>query len=91
MYSDFQRLVLNALRENDEMVRLYISKSEFMSEPLAYIRRVETSGQTIVIMDADRPTVEISRYRSRQRSPLETLKGSVISYIDPLEPVDWSE
>lgn len=73
------------------MFHLYISKSEFMLKPLAYIQRVEASGQKVVITESGEPTIEIRRYRSGKRPPLEILRGSVVSYINPLEPVSWTE
>lgn len=69
-----------------------ISKSEFKAKALEFLRQVEVSGKSVVITDRGRPTVEIRRYRADQREPLEILKGSVLAFKDPLEPVatdDW--
>ncbi len=69
-----------------------ISKSEFKAKALEFLRQVEVSGKSVVITDRGRPTVEIRRYRGDNRKPLEILKGSVIGFKDPLEPVatdDW--
>jgi antitoxin (DNA-binding transcriptional repressor) of toxin-antitoxin stability system len=69
-----------------------ISKSEFKARALEFLRQVEVSGKSVVITDRGRPTVEIRRYRADQREPLEILKGSVLAFKDPLEPVatdDW--
>ena len=46
----------------------------------------------MVVTDHGKPTVEIRRYRSDQRSPLERLKGSVVDFNRPTDPVaedDW--
>ena len=69
-----------------------VTKSEFKAKALEYFRDVEKSGRTIVVTDRGQPTVEIRRFRSDERSPLDKLKGSVVELIDPTEPVavdDW--
>lgn len=74
------------------MQQEHVTKSQFKAKALEYMRRVETSGESLVITDRGQPTVEIRRYRSDQRSPLETLKGSVVDFDAPTEPVaedDW--
>ncbi|TGG93629.1 type II toxin-antitoxin system Phd/YefM family antitoxin [Natronospirillum operosum] len=74
------------------MKQEHVSKSRFKAMALEYMRRVETSGESVVITDRGQPTVEIRRYRSDRRSPLETLKGSVVDFNAPTDPVaedDW--
>lgn len=69
-----------------------VTKSQFKARALEYFRQVETSGEAVVITDRGHPTVEVRRYRSDQRSPLEKLKGSVVEFREPTEPVaedDW--
>jgi antitoxin (DNA-binding transcriptional repressor) of toxin-antitoxin stability system len=69
-----------------------ISRSEFKARALEFLRQVEVSGKSMVITDRGRSTVEIRHYRADKREPLEILKGSVIEFKDPLEPVatdDW--
>lgn len=59
---------------------------------LEYLRRVESTGEALVITDHGRPTVEIRRFRGVQQDPLERLRGSVAEYRSPLAPVteeDW--
>lgn len=68
-----------------------VSKTEFKARALEYFRQVEAKGKTIIVTDKGRPTVQIRRYRRDDRPPLERLKGSVIEYIDPLEPVGEME
>ena len=70
----------------------HVTKSQFKARALEYMRQVETSGESVVITDRGQPTVEIRRYRSDQRSPLEKLRGSVVEFEAPTEPVaedDW--
>lgn len=69
-----------------------ISKSEFKAKALEYLRHVEASGESLIVTDHGKPSIEVRRYHSKERSPLEILKGSVVEYIDPTEPVgeeDW--
>lgn len=74
------------------MQQEHVTKSQFKAKALEYFRQVETSGETVVVTDRGHPTIEIRRYRTDQRSPLEKLRGSVVEYKAPTEPVaedDW--
>jgi antitoxin (DNA-binding transcriptional repressor) of toxin-antitoxin stability system len=69
-----------------------VSKSQFKAKALEFFRQVEASGEPIVITDNGRPTLEVRRYRQPARDPLAVLRGSVLRYDDPMEPVaeeDW--
>lgn len=69
-----------------------VTKSRFKAQALEYFRRVEASGQSVVITDRGKPTIEVRRYRHPQRTPLERLRGSVIELERATEPVaddDW--
>jgi antitoxin (DNA-binding transcriptional repressor) of toxin-antitoxin stability system len=69
-----------------------VSKSQFKAKALEFFRQVEASGTPIVITDNGRPTLEIRRYQQPIRDPLDVLRGSVLRYDDPMEPVaeeDW--
>ncbi|MHB1528182.1 MAG: type II toxin-antitoxin system Phd/YefM family antitoxin [Acidiferrobacteraceae bacterium] len=69
-----------------------VSKSQFKAKALEFLRQVEATGEPVVITDNGRPTIEVRRFRSDQRAPLERLRGSVIQYESPTEPVgedDW--
>jgi antitoxin (DNA-binding transcriptional repressor) of toxin-antitoxin stability system len=68
------------------------SKSEFKAKALEILRRVETTGEPVLVTDHGKPTIEVRRHRSLERSPLDLLRGSVVDYLDPTEPVgeqDW--
>jgi antitoxin (DNA-binding transcriptional repressor) of toxin-antitoxin stability system len=74
------------------MDRKKVSKTQFQAQPLVLLRRVETSGEPLVITDNGRPTVEIRRFRPADQNPLDRLKGSVAEYHAPVEPTgeqDW--
>lgn len=70
-----------------------VSKSQFKARALEYFRLVETQGEPLVVTDHGVPTLEIRRYQtSAARPPLERLRGSVLRYDQPTEPVaenDW--
>lgn len=82
------------LRDHGDVMREEVSKSKFKARALELFRRVETSGESVVVTDHGKPTIEVRPYRELTRSPLERLKSSVINYKDPMEPVgvdDWEE
>jgi antitoxin (DNA-binding transcriptional repressor) of toxin-antitoxin stability system len=69
-----------------------VSKSQFKAKALEFFRQVEAGGEPIVITDNGRPTLEIRRYQPPIHDPLAVLRGSVLRYDDPTEPVgeeDW--
>ncbi|MCP5460090.1 MAG: type II toxin-antitoxin system Phd/YefM family antitoxin [Gammaproteobacteria bacterium] len=69
-----------------------VSKSQFKAKALELLRRVEASGEPIIVTDNGQPVVEVRRYRADNRTPLERLRGSVVEFKAPTEPVadgDW--
>jgi len=64
-----------------------VSKTEFKSKALEYFRQVESSGESVVVTDHGKPAIEVRMYRSSQRAPLDILRGSVIRYDNPTDPV----
>lgn len=69
-----------------------VSKSQFKAKALEIFRRIENSGESVVITDYGRPTLEVRPYRPTDRDPLDVLRGSVKRYEQPTEPVcedDW--
>jgi prevent-host-death family protein len=68
-----------------------VSKSQFKPKALAYLREVEETGEALVITDHGRPVVRIAPY-APAAATLERLRGCVIRYDHPTEPValeDW--
>ncbi len=58
------------------------------------MRQVEHTGQAIIITDHGRPTLELRPYLADRVNddPLICLKGTVLKYTDPTEPIsedDW--
>jgi len=69
-----------------------VSKSQFKAKALEYFRRVEASGEPVIVTDNGQPAIEVRRYRDDSRSPLERLQGSVVTFDDPTAPIadeDW--
>jgi prevent-host-death family protein len=69
-----------------------VSKSKFKPKALEYFRRVEETGEAIVITDKGRPVLKIVPYRETKANPRARLRGSVLRYVRPTEPVgtaDW--
>lgn len=73
----------------------WVSKSQFKAHALALFREIETSGQALVVTDHGRPALEVRPYRPAPAvnpDPLADLRGLVLHYNDPFEPVaegDW--
>ena len=73
-------------------MEMRISKSKFKAKALEYFRAIEQSGESIIITDHGRPALEIRPYKEVEKDPLENLRGSVLHYEQPTEPVavdDW--
>jgi predicted nicotinamide N-methyase len=68
-----------------------VSKSQFKAKALEYFRRIETSGQSLVVTDHGRPTLEVRRYRGVERKPLDVLRASVVRYDNATDPVAEQE
>ncbi len=69
-----------------------VSKSEFKSKALEFFRQVEASGESVIVTDHGKPSLEVRPYRSLERKPLDILRASVVRYIDPTAPIaqdDW--
>lgn len=70
----------------------HVSKSEFQAHALELVREVEESGSTLIVMDEGEPIVEVRRVEKPAKDPLEELRGSVLFYERPFDPVgeeDW--
>ena len=71
-----------------------VSKSQFKAKALEYFRQVEATGESVIVTDHGKPTLEVRPYRDNKRNPFEILRGSVVRYDDPVEPVamdEWEE
>jgi prevent-host-death family protein len=69
-----------------------ISKAHFKARALEILRQVETTGEPILITDRGRAVLKIAPYFGDDDAVLASLRGSVLRYEDPTEPVatdDW--
>lgn len=69
-----------------------VSKSEFKAKALEYFRQIEASGVSVIVTDHGKPALEVRPYRGEDRHPLDILRGTVVRYEKPTEPVaesDW--
>ena len=65
----------------------FVSKSTFKSNASAYFREVEGTGKALVITDQGKPVLKLVPYGDDPAEILRSLRGTVIRYLDPLEPV----
>jgi len=72
------------------MNQLTISKSKLKPRLLEILREVERSRKELVITDHGRPVLKILPYSPKPSETLKTLRGSVVKYTDPTEPVESS-
>ncbi|CAN7343256.1 type II toxin-antitoxin system Phd/YefM family antitoxin [Phyllobacterium sp. LjRoot231] len=73
------------------MDRNQVSKSEFKAKALEFFRQVESSGESLVVTDHGKPVLEVRPYRAIKRDLLEILRGSVVRYDRPTDPVADNE
>jgi hypothetical protein len=69
-----------------------VSKSQFKARALEFFRQVETTGEPLIVTDHGQPKLEIRRFPSSVRNPLDMLRASVLRYDRPTDPVgddDW--
>jgi len=69
-----------------------IPKSKLKSGVLKLLHQVEKTGKEIIITDHGRPVLKIVPYHEDPLEGLEPLRGTVLKYLDPTEPVgaeDW--
>ncbi len=68
-----------------------VSKSRFKPKALEYFRSVQQTGQPLVITEHGKPVLKIVSYTAPLDDPLAALRGSVLRYDEPEEPVDTEE
>jgi prevent-host-death family protein len=79
-------------RGKENLMGQVVSKSSFKDRALEYFREVETTGDELIITDHGKPVLKLVRFSPDPKAALESLRGSVIRYDDPTEPVgheDW--
>lgn len=64
-----------------------VSKSQFKSQLLEYLRRVEKEKKPILVSHGGKPVIKVIPYHEDPQQVLKSLRGSVVSYENPTEPV----
>ncbi|MFV2054969.1 MAG: type II toxin-antitoxin system Phd/YefM family antitoxin [Thiohalomonadales bacterium] len=72
-------------------MKTQVSKSQFKAKALEIFREVESSGESVIVTDHGTPSIEVRPFRQANRPPLEVLKGSVVEYNNPTDPVGDDE
>lgn len=69
-----------------------VSKSQFKPHSLEYFRKIEQTGEELVITDHGRPVLKVIPYVSDPEECFRGLRNTILRYDDPLDPVgmdDW--
>lgn len=69
-----------------------VSKSQFKSQLLSYLRKVEKEKQPLIVTHDGKPVVKVTPYKEEVDSLLNTFRGTVVFYKRPTDPVgkkDW--
>jgi prevent-host-death family protein len=69
-----------------------VSKSQFKPHSLEYFRKIEQTGEELIITDHGRPVLKVVPYIADPEEYFKGLRNTVLKYDDPLEPVgldDW--
>ncbi|TFU14030.1 type II toxin-antitoxin system Phd/YefM family antitoxin [Thermus tengchongensis] len=61
-----------------------VSKTHFKAHALELLRRVETTGEPLLITHRGKPVLEVRPYR--EEDPLTKLRGTLARYQEPTEP-----
>ena len=70
------------------MNTIIVSKTKFKPKTFEYLRKVENHENTILLTDHGCPVAEIVPYGQPAINDLKKMRGLIIEYIDPTEPLD---
>lgn len=84
---------VHATRYHDHgMAEAVIAKAAFKARALEILRQVQATGEAILVTDRGRPVVRVAPYYGDEDALLASLRGTVLRYDEPLDPVaeaDW--
>jgi len=63
-----------------------VTKSRFKPHALEYFRKIQETGEEIIITDHGKPVLKVVPYAERPTDALKSLRGSVLKYDDPMKP-----
>ncbi len=75
-------------RRNSSMKTMMVSKSKFKPKVFEYLRQVESGTREICITDHGEPMVKVIAMRTEQDDELAAMRGLVLAYENPEQPVD---
>lgn len=64
-----------------------ITKSQFKPQALMYLRMVQQKKQPLIITHGGLPVIKIIPYSPEAPEALDKLRGTVISFDQPMQPV----
>ena len=64
-----------------------VSKSQFKPHSLEYFRRIEQTGEELVITDHGRPVLKVVPYVADTEECFRGLRNTVLKYDAPFDPV----
>ena len=68
-------------------MKTQVTKSKFKAKVLELLRKIEHTGESVIVTNRGKPSVEVRPYRRCEVEPLTRLKGSVLLYRAPIRPV----
>lgn len=70
-----------------------VSKSQFKPHALEYLRKIEQTGEELIITDHGRPVLKVIPFVIDPEESFRGLRNTVLHYADPLAPAgtdDWA-
>jgi antitoxin (DNA-binding transcriptional repressor) of toxin-antitoxin stability system len=58
-----------------------VSKAKFKAKACELFRQVEMLGESVIVTDHGRPTIEVRRYPVRQDNPFDALRAAVVRCV----------
>lgn len=100
MITSGQEKVLTKINDYSTMIMVMqqqtVSKSQFKAQALEFLRNVEKTKIPLVITHGGKPVIDVIPHKEDHGSDpeaiLKSLRGTLIYYKDPTEPVgleDW--
>lgn len=68
-----------------------VSKSRFKAHALEIFRHIEQTGEPTIVTDRGVPSLIIRKFSGSRASALDRLRGSVVRYSNPLDPLESEE
>jgi len=63
-----------------------VSKSKFKPRALEYFRKIQETGEELVLTDHGKPVLKISAFKPDPAAALKSLRNTVVRFTDPLQP-----